>query len=116
MSAHQALAAKREDLSRVKCHRRGDEREIAWIAQKGTFRGLNVVGGFEEVKVDVKVAGIKAHEDRARPPKKPNSTRELKIEIRIPADMISLWRGEPVLAGARRLVLHVLVPAMSARA
>jgi hypothetical protein len=54
-------------------------REIAWIAQKGTFRGLNVVGGFEEVEVDVKVAGIiiKAHEDRARPPKKPNSTREL---------------------------------------
>ena len=43
MSAHQALAAKREDLSRVKCHQRGDEREIARIAPKGTFRGLNVV-------------------------------------------------------------------------
>ena len=73
-------------------------------------------GGFEEVEVDVKVAGIKAHEDPARPPKKPNSTRELKIEIRIPADTIALWSGGETAAGARRRVLHVVVPAMSARA
>ena len=42
MPAHQALTAKREDLPRVACHRRGDVREIAWIAQKGTWRGPNV--------------------------------------------------------------------------
>jgi hypothetical protein len=66
--------------------------------------------------VDVKVAGIKAHEDPARLPKKPNSTRELKIEIRIPADTVALWSGGETAAGARRRVLHVVVPAMSARA
>ena len=42
MPAHQALTAKREDLPRVACHRRGDIREIARIAQKGTWRGPNV--------------------------------------------------------------------------
>lgn len=42
MPAHQALTAKREALPRVACHRRGDVREIARIAQKGTWRGPNV--------------------------------------------------------------------------
>ncbi len=42
MPAHQALTAKREALPRVACHRRGDVREIAQIAQKGTWRGPNV--------------------------------------------------------------------------
>ena len=80
------------------------------------YPNRNGDGGFEEVEVDVKVAGIKAHEDPARPPKKPNSTRELKIEIRIPADTVALWSGGGTAAGARRRVLHVVVPAMSARA
>jgi len=80
------------------------------------YPNRNGDGGFEEVEVDVKVAGIKAHEDPARPPKKPNSTRELKIEIRIPADTVALWSGGETAAGARRRVLHVVVPAMSARA
>lgn len=44
MPAHQALTAKREALPRVACHRRGDVREIAQIAQKGTWRGPNVDG------------------------------------------------------------------------
>ena len=80
------------------------------------YPNRNGDGGFEEVEVDVKVAGIKAHEDPSRPPKKPNSTRELKIEIRIPADTVALWSGGETAAGARRRVLHVVVPAMSARA
>ena len=76
----------------------------------------NGAPGYEEVEVDVKVAGIKAHFDPPRPnSKKPNATRELKIELRIPDDTLRLWRAPPV-EGARRRVLRVVVPAMSARA
>ena len=42
MSAHQSLNARREELPRVLCHGQGDVREIHWIAQKGTWRGLDV--------------------------------------------------------------------------
>ena len=74
-----------------------------------------LTGSYEEVEVDVKVAGIKAHFDPARPEsKKPNATREFKIELRIPEDTLRLWRAPP--DGARRRVLRVIVPAMSARA
>ena len=55
------------------------------------------------------------HYDPPRPlAKKPNATRELKIELRIPDDTLRLWRAPPV-EGARRRVLRVIVPAMSAR-
>ena len=67
--------------------------------------------------MDVKVAGIKAHFDPPGPnSKKPNSTREFKIELRIPDDTLRLWRASPGANGARRRVLRVIVPAMSARA
>ena len=76
-----------------------------------------LTGSYEEVEVDVKVAGIKAHFDPARPEsKKPNTTREFKIELRIPEDTLRLWRAPPGTTGARRRVLRVIVPAMSARA
>ena len=42
MSAHQSLNARREELPRVLCHGQGDVREIHRIAQKGTWRGLDV--------------------------------------------------------------------------
>ena len=76
-----------------------------------------LTGSYEEFEVDVKVAGIKAHFDPARPDsKKPNATREFKIELRIPEDTLRLWRAPPGANGARRRVLRVIVPAMSARA
>ena len=76
-----------------------------------------LTGSYEEVEVDVKVAGIKVHFDPARPDsKKPNATREFKIELRIPEDTLRLWRAPPGANGARRRVLRVIVPAMSARA
>ena len=68
-------------------------------------------GSYEEFEVDVKVAGIKAHFDPPRPnSKKPNSTSEFKIELRIPDDTLSLWRAPPGANGARRRVLRVIVP------